>query len=85
MIITAKDLRFKISLLFDLLSKGEEIIVIHRGKVKAKLIAFEEFSQIEKTSEVFGMWKDKSKSVDETLRDLRECISIDLFRPAQKS
>jgi antitoxin (DNA-binding transcriptional repressor) of toxin-antitoxin stability system len=37
MTVTAKDLRFKISMLFDMLNKGEDITVTYRGEPKAKL------------------------------------------------
>jgi len=40
MIVTEKKLRFNISMLFDVLSKGEDIIITYRGKAKAKLIAY---------------------------------------------
>jgi len=36
MTVTAKDLRFNISMLFDALSKGEDITITYRGKAKAK-------------------------------------------------
>ena len=39
MTVTAKDLRFNISMLFDVLSKGEDITITYRGKPKAKLIS----------------------------------------------
>mgnify|MGYP004746443549 FL=1 len=39
MTVTAKDLRFNISMLFDVLSKGEDILITYRGKAKTKLIA----------------------------------------------
>lgn len=37
--VTAKDLRFKINMLFDVLNKGEDITITYRGKAKAKLIS----------------------------------------------
>jgi prevent-host-death family protein len=37
--VTAKDLRFKINMLFDVLNKGEDITITYRGKPKAKLIS----------------------------------------------
>ncbi len=42
MIATAKDLRFNIAMLFDMLSKGEDITITYRGKPKAKLVAVED-------------------------------------------
>jgi len=39
MTVTAKDLRFNVNMLFDVLSKGEDITITYRGKPKAKLIS----------------------------------------------
>ena len=73
MIATAKDLRFNISQLFDTLSKGEDIIITYRGKQKAKLISTEYSTTNEKKDDlIFGMWKDRDISVDDTVRNLRK-------------
>ena len=71
MTVTAKDLRFNISMLFDLLSKGEEILITYRGKAKAKLISYSEISNQPKTDMIFGMWSDREESVDEMVRNMR--------------
>ena len=71
MTVTAKDLRFNISMLFDLLSKGEEILITYRGKAKAKLISYTEPFNKPKTDIIFGMWSDKEESVDEMVRNMR--------------
>jgi len=78
MIVTAKDLRFKITMLFDILSKGEDIIITYRGKPKARLSAFNTSEHNEKSSEMFGMLKDETKSVDETLRTMRSGRNFDI-------
>ena len=72
MTVTAKDLRFNISMLFDVLSKGEDVLITYRGKAKAKLIPFSELSNEEKTDTVFGMWKDRDEDVDSMVRDMRQ-------------
>jgi len=77
MLVTAKDLRFKISMLFNVLSKGEDIIITYRGKPKAKLISYDENNE-KKDSSIFGMWKDDSLEVDTFIRDLRGSRSFDL-------
>ncbi len=71
MVVSAKDLRFKISMLFDILTKGEEITVTYRGKPKAKLIPFETDSNEEKSDALFGLWSDRLEDVDETVRKMR--------------
>lgn len=72
MIVTAKDLRFKISMLFDLLTKGEEITITYRGKPKAKLVSFKEPDNTEKSDALFGMWKEQEGDVDEFVRSMRQ-------------
>ena len=78
MTVTAKDLRFNISMLFDLLSKGEEVLITYRGKAKAKLIPYAEPSNQPKTDMVFGMWQDREERVDEMVRSMRKGRNFDL-------
>ena len=72
MVVTAKDLRFKISMLFDLLNKGEDITITYRGKTKAKLVSYSDSLDTAKSDEIFGMLKDDTKEVDVTVRDMRQ-------------
>lgn len=72
MTVTAKDLRFNISMLFDVLSKGEDILITYRGKAKAKLVSYDEPSNEEKTDTIFGMWKDREEDVDTMVRTMRQ-------------
>ncbi len=72
MTVSAKDLRFKISLLFDVLMKGEEVTITYRGKPKAKLVPFDENGNNEKSDALFGMWKDREEDVDKMVRKMRE-------------
>ena len=78
MTVTAKDLRFNISMLFDVLSKGEDVLITYRGKAKAKLIAYNQPSSDEKTDTIFGMWKDKEEDVDTMVRNMRKGRSFDI-------
>ena len=78
MTVTAKDLRFNISMLFDLLSKGEEILITYRGKAKARLVSYTESSDRPKTDILFGMWQDKEESVDDMVRNRRRGRNFDL-------
>jgi len=71
MVVSAKDLRFKISMLFDVLTKGEDITITYRGKPKAKLISFEESGNDEKSDALFGMWRDREEDVDDLVRSMR--------------
>ena len=72
MIVTAKDLRFKISMLFDVLSKGEEVFITYRGKTKAKLTPINEDSHKDKDDEIFGMWADKDLNINQKVREMRK-------------
>jgi prevent-host-death family protein len=69
--VTAKDLRFSINLLFDVLSKGEDITITYRGKPKAKLISTDTFQE-KKDNSMFGMWRDKDDNVAQYVRSLRQ-------------
>ncbi len=77
MTVTAKDLRFNISMLFDALSKGENITITYRGKAKAKLIPTNHNKQ-KKEDIAFGIWSDKKENVDEMVRELRKGRNFDI-------
>ncbi len=72
MVVSAKDLRFKISMLFDVLTKGEDITITYRGKPKAKLVPFEKDTNDEKSDALFGIWKDQEGEVDDLIRSMRQ-------------
>ena len=81
MIVSAKDLRFKISMLFDVLSKKESIIITYRGKPKAKLIPYTEKDDKGDrggNDQLFGIWSDMDNDVDTHIRELREGRKFDL-------
>jgi len=71
MIVTAKDLRFKINMLFDALSKGEDVTITYRGKPKAKLISAQKSDQ-KKDDSLFGLWKDRDEDVESMVRSMRK-------------
>ncbi len=71
MTVTAKDLRFNISMLFDVLSKGEEVLVTYRGKARARLTPYESQDRDKKSDEIFGMWRDRDEDVDTMVRHMR--------------
>ena len=75
--VTAKDLRSKINMLFDVLNKGEDITITYRGKAKAKLISTQK--NIEKKDDsLFGIWKDKEDNVDDIVRNMRKGRDFDI-------
>ena len=71
MTVTAKDLRFNTSMLFDLIAKGEEILITYRGKARARLIPPDAPSDEAKTDAAFGMWRDRDEDVDTMVRRMR--------------
>jgi len=78
MTVTAKDLRFNVSMLFDVLSKGEDVLITYRGKAKAKLIPFDAPNIEPKNDDMFGMWADREESVDEMVRSMRAGRNFEL-------
>jgi antitoxin (DNA-binding transcriptional repressor) of toxin-antitoxin stability system len=76
MIITAKELRFKISEVFNLLQKGREVIVTYRGKAKAKIVPLTQ--KEEKEDIAFGLWKDRDLDVEEYVRAQRRGREFDI-------
>jgi len=72
MTVTAKELRFKISMLFDVLEKGEEVLITYRGKAKARLTPYKASNPQPKSEEIFGMWSDQEESVDAMVRRMRK-------------
>lgn len=73
MTVTAKDLRFNVNMLFDVLGKGEDITITYRGKPKAKLISTDKNSDNGKKDDLlFGLWKDRDElPVDDMVRGMR--------------
>ena len=71
MTVSAKDLRFNISMLFDVLNKGEEIFITYRGKANAKLISYNNLKE-EKSDAIFGLWRDRDENVNSMVRDMRK-------------
>lgn len=78
MIATAKDLRFNLAMLFDVLSKGEDVTITYRGKPKAKLTPFKNSEHDEKSSEMFGLLKGETQSVDDVVRSMRRGRNFDI-------
>jgi len=77
MIATAKDLRFNINMLFDVLSKGEDVTITYRGKPKAKLISTQKCHQ-KKDESLFGLWKDRDEDIESMVRGMRKGRNFDI-------
>ncbi len=71
MTVTAKELRFNTNMLFDVLSKGENITITYRGQKRATMIPCDEQNSTQDHS-LFGIWQDKKDDVDEYVRNLRK-------------
>jgi antitoxin (DNA-binding transcriptional repressor) of toxin-antitoxin stability system len=72
MTATAKDLRFNISMLFDVLSKGEEVLITYRGKTKARLLPYDAPEEAPQSDALFGLWRDRDEDVDTMVRQMRK-------------
>jgi antitoxin (DNA-binding transcriptional repressor) of toxin-antitoxin stability system len=70
MTISAKELRFKLAMLFEALGRGEKISITYRGKVRAKLIPAEERSE-DREDIAFGIWRDREEDVESQVREWR--------------
>jgi prevent-host-death family protein len=77
MTVTAKELRFNTSMLFEMLEKGEEIVITFRGKEKARLTPVGRRERNEKEDYAFGVWRDRQRSVEEEVRTLRKGREFD--------
>lgn len=73
---TAKDLRFRLKELLEAVLRGEEVIITHRGKPRAKLTPIRDETGDDKAErkELFGIWRDHqaTANVDEYVRALRK-------------
>ncbi|MCA9899656.1 MAG: type II toxin-antitoxin system prevent-host-death family antitoxin [Anaerolineales bacterium] len=59
---TAKDLRFNVKELLDIVARGEEVIITYRGKPQAKLVPFED--NVDDEVHLFGIWANHAESED---------------------
>jgi len=64
-------------MLFDVISKGEDVTITYRGSPKAKLISIDN-DILKKDHTLFGIWKNKNIEVDNFVRDLRKGRNFDL-------
>lgn len=78
MTVTAKELRFNTSMLFDFISKGESVTITYRGKAKAVLSPVSNTKIDRKESAMFGLWNDKELDIDTHIRDIRKGRSFDI-------
>ena len=71
---TAKDLRFRTKELLETVSRGEEVVIICKGKPCAKLVSYDKENGKNTQDDLFGMWKDYDKfsNVNEYIRSKRK-------------
>lgn len=66
------DLRKHMSKVLDALDKNETVKLTYRGKQKALIIPSNSQKPADLTeNEAFGLWADKEKTVEATVRNLR--------------
>ena len=62
---TAKDLRTHSRKLLEAVDRGEEVVITHRGKPRARLVPLDrEVAAHEGTPELFGLWRDHAPAED---------------------
>ncbi len=73
---TARDLRTDTKKLFEAVDRGEEVVITHRGKPRARLVPLAAVPAEEgEGSELFGLWHDHDAVADvgTYVRRLRQC------------
>ena len=56
---TARDLRTQSKKLLEAVDRGEEVVITHRGRPRARLVPLDrETSGDSGSPELFGMWRD---------------------------
>ena len=71
---TARDLRTHSKKLFEAVDRGEEVVITHRGKPRARLVPLDRGDEQEQgTPELFGVWRDneETRDVGDYVRGLR--------------
>ncbi len=62
---TLKDLNFYFEDILNTAIRGEEVIILHKGKPYAKLIPIEEEKERKaRPNDLFGIWQDNSQTED---------------------
>jgi prevent-host-death family protein len=73
---TAKDLRVHSKELLDAVSRGEDVVIIFRGKPCARLVPYEKTGKTIAldNNDLFGIWADRMdvESVEEYVQSLRK-------------
>lgn len=73
--VTTKELRIQPGKIIDQVVHGEEVTVTFRGKALARIVPVGSGrTKPEEDAQIFGMWResDDSRSVEQTVRDLRK-------------
>ena len=71
---TTNDLRTHSQELIEAVNRGEDVVIVFRGKPCARLVPFEEKETERGVNKAFGMRKDHedTKNVEEYVRNLRQ-------------
>ena len=78
---TTKDMRLHSRELLAAIDRGEEIVITYHGRKRARLVPFtlrEENGREERTrNPLFGLWSDRTGSVDDQVRRMRQPREFD--------
>ena len=70
---TAKDLRCNLKGIMESIDRGEEVLVVSRGRVKARIVPAGGAEEAKPENPFVGMWKDRKdlSDVDTYVRKIR--------------
>ena len=70
---TTKDLRLHTAEVLAAAERGEDVVITYRGKRRALLTRWPENESLSRSERnpAFGLWRDRTESVDEQVRELR--------------
>ncbi|WP_416224220.1 type II toxin-antitoxin system Phd/YefM family antitoxin [Thiohalophilus sp.] len=72
---TTRDLRLHTAEVLAAIERGEQVIITYHGKRRAVLTRWQEADtrrHRHQTNPAFGLWADKTDSVDNEIRQLRQ-------------
>lgn len=72
---TTKDLRLHTARVLAAIERGEQVIITYHGQRRAVLTRWQEAKANRhrtQTNPAFGLWADKTDSVDQEIRQLRQ-------------
>lgn len=67
-----KNLRLHTAEVLAAAERGEEVVITYHGKPRALLTRWSKPAKRKGPNPAFGLWRDRTGDVDETVRELRQ-------------